>query len=183
VGLRQRGSSACARAQAERCRHTRCCTAACCRCLPAVAAAVIPVAAPLRVVPVDLPLPLPLPLPLSLPLLLPLPRAVTIGAPSLGEPCPVFLGPPSSVCAFRVLQFDKSLASIGEPRPPAVLSPAEQQEREVFLSFITGLLQVCVSVRVFGCAPLTHCATHRGPPGCRVCPFVSLPQPVCWCAV
>jgi hypothetical protein len=39
--------------------------------------------------------------------------------------------------------YEKTMATVGERQPPAVLTPEETAERECFLHFVSGLLQVC----------------------------------------
>jgi hypothetical protein len=74
--------------------------------------------------------------------------------------------------------FEKTLASIGEPRSPAVLSPEECLEREAFLDLVSGLLQV----RVLGAPTPTAltfamCVLEKGVSPHRIGPLTSRPPP------
>ena len=62
--------------------------------------------------------------------------------PSVPLPKRYFLAKSLAELVMTYAPHEKAMATIGDARPAAVLTPSESQSRETFLDFVYGLLQV-----------------------------------------
>lgn len=84
---------------------------------------------------------------------------------------------------LEYVPHEKTKANVGVRQPPAVLGPEETEERECFLSFVTGLLAVrlsfcvvclCAAARTLCSLRASVCVSVRVCPPARQCIFPSV---------